>query len=123
MTAGWLAERLDDPGIRIVDCRFSFERDCRLDYDEAHLPGAVYLDWSKDLTDLNHPVAGMIAPPEVVSATLERLGIGDDTRIVAYDQEGGHFASAATCGGRGGRMPPSRQTTRTAGRFPLAGKS
>lgn len=93
VTTDWLAERLDDPGIRIVDCRFSFERDCRLDYDESHLPGAVYLDWSKDLTDLGNSVAGMIAPPAVVSATMERLGIGDGTRIVAYDQEGGHFAS------------------------------
>ena len=93
VTTDWLAERLDEPGIRIVDCRFSFERDCRADYDDAHIPGAVYLDWSKDLTDLEHPVSGMIASPEVVSATMERLGIGDDTQIVAYDQEGGHFAS------------------------------
>jgi thiosulfate/3-mercaptopyruvate sulfurtransferase len=93
VTTDWLAERLGEPGIRIVDCRYSFERDCRADYDESHIPGAVYLDWSKDLTDLNHPVSGMIAPPEIVSATMQRLGVGDDTQIVAYDQEGGHFAS------------------------------
>lgn len=93
VTTEWLAERLDDPALRIVDCRFSFERDCRLDYDEAHIPGAVYLNWSTDLTDLDHPVSGMIAPPEIVSATMEQLGIGDDTQIVAYDQEGGHFAA------------------------------
>lgn len=93
VNTAWLAERLDDPSIRIVDCRFGFDRDFRLDYDESHIPGAVYLDWQTDLTDLDHPVAGMIAPPGKVVATMERLGISDETVIVAYDQEGGHFAA------------------------------
>lgn len=93
VTTDWLAERLDDPGVRIVDCRFAFDRDCRQDYEESHIPGAVYLNWSTDLSDPDDDVDSMIAPPEQVSAVMERLGIGDDTLIVAYDQEGGHFAS------------------------------
>jgi len=93
VTTDWLAERLDDPGIRIVDCRFAFDRDCREDYQESHIPGAVYLNWSIDLSDPDHEVESMIAPPKQVSAVMERLGIGDDTLIVGYDQEGGHFAS------------------------------
>lgn len=93
VTTDWLAERLDDPDIRIVDCRFAFDRDCREDYQAAHLPGAVYLNWSIDLSDPDHDVDSMIAPAKQVSAVMERLGIGDDTLIVAYDQEGGHFAS------------------------------
>jgi thiosulfate/3-mercaptopyruvate sulfurtransferase len=93
VTTDWLAERLDDPGIRIVDCRFAFDRDCREDYQESHISGAVYLNWSTDLSDPEHEVDSMIAPPSQVKAVMERLGIGDDTLIVAYDQEGGHFAA------------------------------
>lgn len=89
----WLAERLGDDSIRILDCRFAFDHDAREDYMAGHIPGALHLDWSKDLTDLDHEVDGMIAPPEKVKATMEALGIGDDTLIVGYDHEGGHFAS------------------------------
>jgi thiosulfate/3-mercaptopyruvate sulfurtransferase len=89
----WLEERLGDSSIRVVDCRFAFDRDCRLDYEASHIPGAVYVNWSSDLTDPEHEVEGMIAPAERVAAAMERLGIGDDTTIVAYDQEGGHFAA------------------------------
>jgi thiosulfate/3-mercaptopyruvate sulfurtransferase len=93
VSTDWLAERLADPGIRIVDCRFAFDRDCRVDYEESHIPGAVYVNWSRDLTDINHEVEGMIAPPERVAEVMRNLGIGDDTLIVGYDQEGGHFAA------------------------------
>lgn len=93
VSTDWLAERLDDDGIRILDCRFAFDHDAREDYQAGHIPGALHLDWSKDLTDLEHEVAGMIAPPEKVKATMEGLGIGDDTLIIGYDHEGGHFAS------------------------------
>ena len=93
VSTGWLQDHLDDDGVVILDCRFAFDHDARVDYTESHIPGAHYLDWSTDLTDLDHNVDGMIAPPEKVAATMERLGIGDDTRIVGYDHEGGHFAS------------------------------
>ncbi|HUG16922.1 MAG TPA: sulfurtransferase [Thermomicrobiales bacterium] len=93
VSTDWLAARLSDPAMRVVDCRFAFDRDCRLDYEASHIPGAVYVSWSTDLTDPDHAVEGMIAPPERVAAVMERLGIGDDTTIVAYDQEGGHFAA------------------------------
>lgn len=93
VTTDWLAEHLEDDGVVVLDCRFAFDHDARADYEAGHIPGALYLDWSTDLTDLDHDVDGMIAPPDKVAATMERLGIGDDTLIVGYDHEGGHFAS------------------------------
>ncbi|MCO5177994.1 MAG: sulfurtransferase [Thermomicrobiales bacterium] len=89
----WLAEHLDDPNVRVVDCRFAFDVDMEEAYRESHIPGAVYLNWSRDLSDADHQVAGMIAPPAQVAAIMEKLGISDDTRIIGYDHEGGHFAS------------------------------
>lgn len=93
VSTGWLAERLADPTIRIVDCRYAFDHDAEQDYRAAHIPGAVYLDWSTALSDPDHPVEYMMAGPEQVAAAMRALGIGDGTPIVAYDQEGGHFAS------------------------------
>ncbi len=94
VSTAWLEEHLGDPGIRVVDCRYYFDgRDAEAEYRRAHIPGAVHLDWTKDLSDPDHPVEYTIAPPAQVAAAMSRLGIGDDTRIVAYDDEGGHYAS------------------------------
>lgn len=90
----WLAGHLDDPAVRIIDCRYYFdERDGREEYARAHIPGAVYLDWVADLSDPHHPVEYMMPPAEQVAAVMSRLGVGDETRIVAYDDEGGHYSS------------------------------
>jgi thiosulfate/3-mercaptopyruvate sulfurtransferase len=93
VSTDWLAARLDDPSLRILDCRFAFDHDGHDDYRAAHIPGALYLNWDTELSDPNQSVASMIAPPEQVQAAMQRFGIGDDTTIVAYDQEGGHFAA------------------------------
>jgi thiosulfate/3-mercaptopyruvate sulfurtransferase len=93
VTTEWLAGHLDDPNVRIVDCRYAFDRDCEDEYRASHIPGAVYLNWSRDLSDPNQDVENMIAPGEQVAATMRALGIGDDTLIVGYDQEGGHFVA------------------------------
>ncbi|MEX2315237.1 MAG: sulfurtransferase [Thermomicrobiales bacterium] len=93
VSTDWLAERLDDPNVRIIDCRYAFDHDCRDDYDESHIPGSLYLNWATELSDPDSAVDFMIAPPEQVAAVMRRLGIGDETTIVAYDQEGGHFGS------------------------------
>ena len=94
VSTDWLAERLDDPTVRIVDCRFYFDgRVGRDEYDKGHLPGAVYLDWSTELATKQDPIAFKVARGEQVKTAMERLGIGDDTTIVGYDDEGGHFVS------------------------------
>jgi thiosulfate/3-mercaptopyruvate sulfurtransferase len=89
----WLNDRLKDPGVRILDCRYYFDRDGREEYDKGHIPGALHLDHSKDLTDPNAEVDSMIPPPEQVESVMQSLGITNDTTIIGYDDEGGHFAS------------------------------
>lgn len=96
----WSTERLaahaSDPLVRVVDCRFSFDRDARADYLAAHLPGAVYCSWADDLSapppPSGHP-RWMLQDARAFAATMERLGIGDNTEIVGYDAEGGHHAA------------------------------
>jgi thiosulfate/3-mercaptopyruvate sulfurtransferase len=89
----WLNDRLKDPGVRILDCRYYFDRDGREEYEKGHIPGAMHVDHSKELTDPEAEVDSMIPPPEQVETVLQSLGITNDTIIVGYDDEGGHFAS------------------------------
>ena len=42
----WVAEHLDDPNIRIVEV----DENPAL-YEEAHIPGAIGVDWKQDLQD------------------------------------------------------------------------
>ena len=94
VSTDWLAEHLDDPNVRIVDCRYYFDgRVGRDEYEKGHLPGAVYLDWSTELATKQDPIAFKVARGEQVKAAMERIGVGDDTTIVGYDDEGGHFVA------------------------------
>ncbi|MDQ4083663.1 MAG: sulfurtransferase [Actinomycetota bacterium] len=106
VSTDWLAEHPDDPSLRIVDIRgYVKKRDlgngrqeaeylaARDEYDEAHIPGAVYIDWIRDITDPEDPVPVQIAPPDRFTALMGSLGIGDDTHVVVYDHAGGQFAT------------------------------
>ena len=84
----WLAGRLADPDLVVVDVRWDEEARGRARYDEGHIPGARFLDWATDLVDLKHRVAFMLAPPERFAGTLERCGISDETTVVAYADAG-----------------------------------
>ncbi len=93
----WLAEHLNDPHVRIVDMRGyvrTVERDGVQDalyigafdeYQQGHIPGAVYIDWSSDIVDPDDTVEAQIAPAERFAAVLGQLGIGDQHVVVAYD--------------------------------------
>ena len=96
MSTAQVAERLRDPKVRIVDCRFTFEGDAKADYLAGHIPGAVHCDWSRDLSApppaSGHPRYMLLGPAEFAQA-MARLGIGDDTMVIGYDAEGGHHAA------------------------------
>lgn len=97
-TTGWLAEHLDDPNVRIVDMRGvvatetvaqgvqkAHYRGKRDEYLAGHIPGAVYLDWTRDIVDPDDPVEAQVAPPERIAQVFGKAGIGDGTTVVAYD--------------------------------------
>ena len=106
VTTNWLAEHLNDPGVRIVDIRGYVKKTdvgegrqraeylgAREEYEEAHVPGAVYVDWTRDVTDPDDPVPVQVATPDRFAKLMGSLGIGDDTRVVVYDHAGGQFAT------------------------------
>src|ERR687898_1081169 len=106
VTTDWLAAHLDDEKVRVVDIRGYVEKTdlggsrqkaaylaAREEYDGAHIPGAVYVDWTSDITDPDDPVPAQIAPPERFADLMGSLGIGDGTGVVVYDHAGGQFAT------------------------------
>ncbi len=91
----WLAARLDDPGIRIVDATWylpSAGRDARAEYADAHLPGALHLDLSTDLAKPDAPVRNTIASPKALARAFGAAGIGSEHHVVIYDRLAGYSA-------------------------------
>jgi thiosulfate/3-mercaptopyruvate sulfurtransferase len=76
----WLAQHLNDAAIRIVDMRSEAA------YSKGHIPGAVHLGW-KALKDADNEV--YVIPPEKFANLMGQLGIGRDTTVVGYDDQGG----------------------------------
>ncbi|MEM9209539.1 MAG: rhodanese-like domain-containing protein, partial [Pseudomonadota bacterium] len=85
ITVDELNARLDDPGLRIVDCRFSLAdpEAGREMYEAGHLPGAVYADLDRDLaapvteTTGRHP----LPDAEALIASLRRWGIDTTSQV------------------------------------------
>jgi len=101
----WPVERfaaaVGTPGVRVVDCRAALDPagdpvDMHADYLAGHLPGAVHCQWT---SDLSIPVGPEVRPRFMLlgagafAAAMSRLGIGDDTMVLAYDHEGGHHSA------------------------------
>jgi thiosulfate/3-mercaptopyruvate sulfurtransferase len=89
VTTDWLSDRLGDPNLVVVDLRWREDGSGRARYGQAHIPGAVFMDWATDLVDPGHPVAFMLARPERFASIMAAAGIGEGTTVVAYgDQHG-----------------------------------
>jgi thiosulfate/3-mercaptopyruvate sulfurtransferase len=86
-----------DPAIAVIDCRFDLAQPeaGRRAFLEAHIPGARYANLNKDLSAPITPASGRhpLPAPRDFAATLEKLGIGDATQVVAYDDANGSFAA------------------------------
>ncbi|WP_138379856.1 3-mercaptopyruvate sulfurtransferase [Luteithermobacter gelatinilyticus] len=83
----WLADHLHAPDVRVVDASWHMPdqgRDARAEYNEAHIPGAVFLDLD-DVCDTDIDLPHMLPSPEKLSSRLRKLGLGDGMRIVIYD--------------------------------------
>jgi len=83
-----LATRLGEPGLCIVDGSWHLDgRDARADFEQAHIPGAVFFDLDA-VSDHDSPLPHMMPSPQSFAASVGALGIGSDDRIVVYDTAG-----------------------------------
>lgn len=87
VSTGWLEEHRGEPDLSIVDASWHMPasgRRGREDYLAAHIPGAAFLDIDA-LSDQSSPVPHMLPSPEDFAAAMGALGIGQDDRIIVYD--------------------------------------
>lgn len=72
----WVADHHADPAIRLVE-----SNEDPLVYPAGHLPGAVEIDWARDLND---PLRRDYLDRAGFQRLMRRHGIGQDTTIVLY---------------------------------------
>lgn len=90
VSADWLQERLDQPGLSILDASWYLpaqNRDAKAEYDAAHIPGAILFDHDK-LSDPESPLPHTFPKPEAFAAAISSMGITNDDTIVVYDGPG-----------------------------------
>jgi thiosulfate/3-mercaptopyruvate sulfurtransferase len=84
----WLAARLGDPGVVVVDGSWHLAgRDARKEYEAAHSPGAVFFDIDA-IADTANPLPHMLPTPEFFADAVGALGIDEHQKIVVYDSVG-----------------------------------
>jgi thiosulfate/3-mercaptopyruvate sulfurtransferase len=98
VSAEWLLAHLDDPGVAIADCRFSLmQPDAgRQQYQQSHIPGAVYFDLNADLSSpvQRHGGRHPLPDPAALAQTLAAAGITrGETWVIAYDDSRLGFAA------------------------------
>jgi thiosulfate/3-mercaptopyruvate sulfurtransferase len=92
--AAWLVANRAD--VVLADVRWYLDgRSGRAAYESAHLPGARFVDLDSDLSASvkggragRHP----LPEPDAFAAAMSRVGVGDETTVVAYDDSGGGTA-------------------------------
>lgn len=90
VTTDWLAARLGEPEVTIVDGSFylpALKRDAKAEFLAGHIPSAVFFDIdavADHSTDLPHMLPGAT----MFSEEAGKLGIGKDDTIVVYDGAG-----------------------------------
>jgi thiosulfate/3-mercaptopyruvate sulfurtransferase len=87
VTTGWLAERLGQPGLVVVES----DEDVLL-YETGHIPGAVKVDWH---TELNDPVVRDYVSSERFAELLGSKGIARDDTVVIYGDKNNWWAAYA----------------------------
>jgi thiosulfate/3-mercaptopyruvate sulfurtransferase len=90
VTPDWLAARLNESGIVIVDATLppvgvTPVVDTRARYVSAHIPGAVFFD-IEELSDHATTLPHMLPSAEDFARSMSALGVGDDRTIVVYEQ-------------------------------------
>ena len=87
VTTDWLATRLANPEVVVVDGSFylpALKRDAAAEYLAGHIPGAVRFDIDA-IADHSNPLPHMLPSADAFAQAVGALGIADTDTIVVYD--------------------------------------
>ena len=91
----WLAEHLDDPSLRVLECTTILHpmpdggyraESGRATWAAGHIPRSGFADLTGELSDSTSSLRFMMPPAEQLAAAMGKLGVGDGTRVVLYDR-------------------------------------
>lgn len=83
----WLAARLDDPAVAVLDCSWYLPETGKQaidDFRRGHIPGARFIDLAA-VSAPDSPYVNMLPSAALWAEEIGRLGIGNDTMVVVYD--------------------------------------
>lgn len=86
----WLAERLGEPELVIIDASAHLPdagRDPRAEFEAAHIPGARFLDLDT-LKDFDSSVPAALPTAQQFAVRMAEIGVRDGDRVVIYDDSG-----------------------------------
>jgi len=126
VSTDWVAQHLNHPKVRLVESN----EDVLL-YDTGHIPGAVNIDWHRDLND---PTVRDYIGQAQFEALLRRKGIANDTTVVFYGDKNnwwatyafwvfqlfGHTNAKILNGGRAKWLAEGREWTHTEPTYPAS---
>jgi thiosulfate/3-mercaptopyruvate sulfurtransferase len=87
VSTDWVAEHPHDPAIRLVE-----SNEDPLLYASGHIPGAVQVDWTRDLND---PLRRDYLDRAGFEALMSRNGIAQETTVVFYGDKNNWWAAYA----------------------------
>ena len=90
VSTAWVAERLGKANVRIIDVPTASGG-----YASGHLPGAVAIDWQRELIEREDESSGMVIDPHRFAGLARKLGIRPDDSLVFYGDGGGRHAARA----------------------------
>lgn len=85
--ADWVQAHLNDPKVRLIEVDVDTKA-----YAQGHIPGAVGLNWQKELQD---QIVRAPLSKEHLESLLSNAGVSNDTTIVLYGDNNNWFAAWA----------------------------
>ncbi len=85
VSASWLSAHLGTPGLRVVE-----SDEDPLHYDIGHIPGAVRIDWRREL---NNPLSRDVLDAEAFAKLMDAKGISRDDTVVVYGDKSNSWAA------------------------------
>jgi thiosulfate/3-mercaptopyruvate sulfurtransferase len=87
VSTDWVAQHLNDPEVRIIE-----SNEDPLLYASGHIPGAVEVDWTRDLND---PLTRDYINSDNFASLMSRIGVTPDTTVVFYGDRNNWWAAYA----------------------------
>ncbi len=87
VSTDWVAKHREDPDVRIIESN----EDVLL-YSTGHIPGAIHIDWVRDLNDA---IRRDYLSASEFAGLLGKYGIGRDTTVVFYGDKNNWWACYA----------------------------